>query len=100
VAVKVLDLDTGGDEIADVEREIRILSHCVSDHITRYRGSILSGTKLWLVMDYAGAGSVRDLLKAGPMDEKDVAVIVREILVALVYLHKSCNIIHRDIKGV
>ncbi|KAI9009128.1 kinase-like domain-containing protein [Hyaloraphidium curvatum] len=99
VAIKVIDLDTGKDDIADVEREIRLLCHCVSDHITRYRGSLLLGTKLWLVMDYAGGGSIRDLLKPGPLDERDIAVVVREILVALVYLHKSCNIIHRDIKA-
>lgn len=62
MAIKVLDLDSGADEIAEVEREIRILCHCVSDHITRYRGSFLSGSKLWLVMDYAGGGSIRDLV--------------------------------------
>lgn len=37
-------------------------------------------------------------MKAGPIDEKYITIIVRETLTALGYLHKQ-GIIHRDIKG-
>ncbi|KAJ3087787.1 Serine/threonine-protein kinase 25 [Quaeritorhiza haematococci] len=99
VAIKVLDLDTDDDEITDVQKEITMLSHCDSEHITRYHGSYLHGTKLWVVMDYAAGGSMRHILKSGPIEERFIAIIAREVLYALVYLHKSAGIIHRDIKA-
>jgi len=37
-------------------------------------------------------------MKATKIEEKFVALIMRETLVALVYLHRQ-GIIHRDIKG-
>jgi serine/threonine-protein kinase 24/25/MST4 len=37
-------------------------------------------------------------MKAGNIEEKLIAVITREVLLALSYLHKN-QIIHRDIKG-
>ncbi|KND03827.1 STE/STE20/YSK protein kinase [Spizellomyces punctatus DAOM BR117] len=99
VAIKVLDLDTEDDEIIDVQKEITMLSHCDSEYITRYHGSYLNETKLWVIMDYAAGGSIRAILRSGPIDEKYIAVIAREVLYALVYLHQSAAIIHRDIKA-
>lgn len=52
-------------------------------------------------MDFASGGSIRTLMKALPdgiMEERWIVVIIRELLVALSYLHKS-NVIHRDIKA-
>ncbi|KAI8823556.1 kinase-like domain-containing protein [Fimicolochytrium jonesii] len=99
VAIKILNLDTDDDEINDVRKEITMLSHCDSEHITRYHGAYLNETKLWVVMDYAAGGSMRAILKSGPIDERFIAIIAREVLHALVYLHKYAAIIHRDIKA-
>ncbi|KAJ1547343.1 Serine/threonine-protein kinase 25, partial [Nowakowskiella sp. JEL0078] len=61
VAIKVLDLDTDYDEIKDVRNEITLLSHCDSEYITRYIESYLNGSKLWVIMDHAAGGSVRQI---------------------------------------
>ncbi|KAF9188746.1 hypothetical protein BGZ51_000344 [Haplosporangium sp. Z 767] len=102
VAIKVLNLDTGEEDVSDIQREIATLSqlkNCDSQNITRYHGSFLNGTNLWIVMDYAAGGSIRSLLQAlTKIDEKCIAVIAREVLQALGYLHKH-GIIHRDIKA-
>lgn len=101
VAIKELDLDTVHDEVEDVQREIAMLSELsttANTNITRYYGSYLSGTKLCIVMDLCAGGSMRTLIKPGPLEDKHLSVILRELLVAISYIH-SKGIIHRDIKA-
>lgn len=101
VAIKVLDLDTFEDDIQDVQKEIMLLSqlsHTDVQNVTRYHTSFLQGSKLWIIMDYCAGGSIRTLLKAGTIEEKYSAIIIREVLIALIYIHKE-GIIHRDIKA-
>ena len=49
-------------------------------------------------MEYVGGGSALDLLKPGPMEEDYIAIILRDILKGLEYLHAEKKL-HRDIKG-
>lgn len=49
-------------------------------------------------MEYLGGGSCLDLLKPGPMEEKYIAIVMKELLQGLDYLH-STGKIHRDIKA-
>lgn len=98
VAIKIINLEDSNDDIAEIQLEISHLAACDSPWVTKYYGSFLRGWKLWIVMEYLAGGSCLDLLKPGPWSEAQIAVVCRELLLGLEYLHSE-NKIHRDIKA-
>ncbi|XP_072180179.1 mitogen-activated protein kinase kinase kinase kinase 4-like [Diadema setosum] len=96
------------EEEEEIKLEINVLKK-YSHHrniATYYGAFIKKGVKghddqLWLVMEFCGAGSVTDLVKAtkgNALKEEWIAYICREILRGLSHLHAN-HVIHRDIKG-
>lgn len=92
------DLEDSDDDISEIQQEIAHLAQCDSEYVTRYYGSFVKGYKLWIVMEYLAGGSCLDLLKPGIFSEAHIAVVCRELLLALDYLHGE-GMIHRDIKA-
>ncbi|EFR01037.1 STE/STE20/YSK protein kinase [Nannizzia gypsea CBS 118893] len=98
VAIKHIDLESSDDDIQEIQQEITVLSTCASPYVTQYKTSFLRGYKLWIVMEYLGGGSCLDLLKPGVFNEAHIAIVCRELLLGLDYLHQEGKI-HRDIKA-
>ena len=98
VAIKVVDVEDAEDDVEDIISEIAILSELNSPHVTRYYGSFLKGSHLWIVMEFCSGGSCSDLLRPGKISEDYIMIILRELLRGLEYLHNDQKL-HRDIKG-
>jgi serine/threonine-protein kinase 24/25/MST4 len=90
-------------------KEIAILAQMNSKYVTRfvfretvnlcrYFGSYIKGSQLWIVMEYCGGASCADMMKPDFIPEGYIAIILREVLLGLAYLHSEGKI-HRDIKG-
>lgn len=99
VAIKQILL-VNQDEIDIVRREIRILHECKHANIVTYRGTYMTMNTLWITMEYCSGGSVDSVFKLlkRPLTEPMIALVCREVLLGLSYLHASHKI-HRDIKG-
>jgi len=105
-AIKIMDVTEEEEE--EIKLEINVLkNHSHHRNIATYYGAFIHKSapgqddKLWLVMEYCGAGSVTDLVKSTKtlsLREDWIAYICREISRGLSHLHAS-KIIHRDIKG-
>ncbi|KAF2090479.1 kinase-like protein [Saccharata proteae CBS 121410] len=98
VAIKVIDVENAEDEVDDIISEISILSELNSPYVTKYYGSYLKGSDLWIIMEFCSGGSCGDLMKPGLIPEEYITIILRELLMGLEYLHGDKKL-HRDIKA-
>lgn len=98
VAIKIIDIESAEDEVEDIIQEIAILSELQSPYVTKYYGSYAKGAELWIVMEFCSGGSCADLMKPGLIGEEYIAIIIRELLLGLDYLHSDKKL-HRDVKG-
>ncbi|KAI9717549.1 MAG: hypothetical protein M1812_004690 [Candelaria pacifica] len=98
VAIKVIDVENAEDDVEDITQEIAILSELSSPYVTKYHGSFLKGSDLWIIMEFCSGGSCGDLMKPGLIAEEYITIIIRELLMGLEYLHGDKKL-HRDIKA-
>eukprot|EP00123_Amoebidium_parasiticum_P014960 comp22719_c4_seq3/m.35317 comp22719_c4_seq3/g.35317 ORF comp22719_c4_seq3/g.35317 comp22719_c4_seq3/m.35317 type:complete len:507 (-) comp22719_c4_seq3:655-2175(-) len=97
VAIKQVAVD---NDLQGILREISVMQQLADPHIVKYYGSYFYNDTLWIVMEYMGAGSVGDLmrLRKKVLSEEQIAVVLKDTLCGLDYLHTHRKI-HRDIKA-
>lgn len=79
--------------------EILVMRENQQENVVNFVDSFLIGREeLWVVMEYLAGGSLTDVVTETILNEGQIAVICRECLKALEFLHKS-SVIHRDIKS-
>jgi len=79
--------------------EILVMRENQQANVVNYVDSFLLGREeLWVVMEYLAGGSLTDVVTETILNEGQIAVICRECLKALEFLHAS-SVIHRDIKS-
>jgi len=81
--------------------EVNMLSISRHRNVVTYRTSFTDNIYLYVITDLLDGGSMRDVLSRkfpeGVKDERLIATILRNVLRALHYIHKTSHI-HRDIK--
>ncbi|KAJ3449936.1 p21-activated protein kinase [Anaeramoeba flamelloides] len=97
VAVKVMS-NIGEQNMKMIQNEIAMMRSCKHKNVVEYVGSFLSGDNLWVAMEYMDGGNLTEVISVCKMSEPQIAVVCKENLRALNYIH-GLNRIHRDIKS-
>ncbi|CEF63249.1 Serine/threonine-protein kinase hippo [Strongyloides ratti] len=89
-----------GNDLQEIIKEISIMKQCDSEFVVKYFGSYFKNSDLWIVMEYCGAGSISDIMRIRrkTLNENEIAVVLKDALHGLKYLH-DLKKIHRDIKA-
>lgn len=101
VAIKAIDLDKARSDFDNVRLEAKTMSLLSHPNILSAHCSFTVENRLWVVMPFMAAGSLESIMSSSfteGLPELCIAVILKEILNALSYLHNQGHI-HRDIKA-
>ncbi|MFZ5918574.1 MAG: protein kinase domain-containing protein [Chloroflexota bacterium] len=99
VAVKVLpeQMSASAEFRQRFEQEAKVIARLAHAHILPVHEYGQSGGRLYLVMRYVEAGTLKDHLAAGTMKPGEVSRILGQVASALDYAHRL-GVVHRDIK--
>ncbi|TYJ14796.1 hypothetical protein E1A91_A10G141600v1 [Gossypium mustelinum] len=102
VAIKSIDLDKSNADFRNlVGRETNTSSLLSHPNILNPHSSFTAGNRLWVVMPFMSGGSLESIISSSSpngIQEQCIAVILKETLTALSYLHSRGHL-HRDIKA-
>ncbi|RMB89496.1 hypothetical protein DUI87_34109 [Hirundo rustica rustica] len=98
VAIKKINLEDLTSRQLTVN-EIMVMKRNRSPWIVNYLGSYLVHEELWLVMEYMDGGTLYDVIYETHMSEDEIAVVSRECLQGLDFLHSN-HVMHRDVKSL
>ncbi|XP_021721800.1 serine/threonine-protein kinase BLUS1-like [Chenopodium quinoa] len=101
VAIKSIDLDQSRSDLDTIRLETKTMSLLSHPNILRAHCSFSVGRRLWVVMPFMSAGSLQSIISsnfASGLPETCIAIVLKETLKALCYLHDQGHV-HRDVKA-
>ncbi|KAG7592759.1 Protein kinase domain [Arabidopsis thaliana x Arabidopsis arenosa] len=101
VAIKIWNLEKCTNDLENIKKEVHRLSSIDHPNLLRPHCSFIDGGNLWIVMPYMACGSCLNIMKSvypNGLEEPVIAIFLREILKALVYLH-GLGYIHGNVKA-
>ena len=104
-AIKVLRKDmpgVGSTDIQDArsrfEMEARLGDRLTHPNVIKVLEFEDEGDELYLIMEYAPGGSLKDRLKKGPLSTNEAVRLGVEVCAGLQAIHERLHAVHRDIK--
>jgi serine/threonine protein kinase len=99
VAIKVIQPDRAGlaDFRVSFEQEARLIASLQHPNIVTVYDFGQQEDLLYLVMQYVAGGTLRDQIKAGPLEPRRAALYTLQMARALHHAHQR-DIVHRDVK--
>jgi hypothetical protein len=101
IAVKQVDLSALATDasLAAIAKEMELLKDLDHTNIVQYFGSEVDGGYLNIFLEFVSGGSLFSMLERfGPLSETIAKLYLKQILVAIEYLHDN-GVVHRDIKA-
>ncbi|KAI3952816.1 hypothetical protein MKX01_006859 [Papaver californicum] len=101
VAIKAIDLERSRANFDEVRREAKAMTLLSHPNILKAHCSFTVNHHLWVVMPFMSAGSLHSIISSSfpdGLNEAAIAVVLKETLNALLYLHDQGHL-HRDIKA-
>ena len=97
VAVKRLHSDSPSDSVRRFVREAKLGASLNHPNIVSVFDTLSDDEGVLIVMEYVEGEALSSALKRGPLDERRVAAIARDLGSALDHAHDS-GVVHRDVK--
>lgn len=97
VAIKIIPYNKNG-QVLPIQNEIYMMKTTTHTNVVEYIDCYIVDDQLWVVMECLQGGSLTEVISATQLTEPQIAVICKEVLTALIFVHKMHRI-HRDIKS-